>query len=166
MMEAMLGALASWMGSTALSQFVHNHVTVWPTLEIFHFVGLVMVVGAAGALDLRLLGFARQIPVRAVNELIPWAYVGLGINIVTGLLFVLATPTRFLYNPAFGFKLLFLVVAGVNVLAFTFVVGREALKVGPGEDAPLSAKVIGGTSLVSWFAVMYFGRMLPYLGDR
>lgn len=165
-MGSMLGALASWMGSTSVSQFVHDHVWLWPTLEIIHFIGLVLVVGAAGALDMRLLGFARQIPVRAINGLIPWAFVGLGINVITGLLFVFATPTRFLYNPAFGWKLLFLVVAGVNVLVFSLVVSRKALTVGPGEDAPLSAKVIGATSLVCWFAVMYFGRMLPYLGDR
>jgi hypothetical protein len=30
-------------------------------------------------------------------------------------------------------------------------------------DMPLSAKVIGAVSLISWFAVLYFGRMLPYL---
>jgi hypothetical protein len=25
-------------------------------------------------------------------------------------------------------------------------------------------KVVAGTSLVSWFLVLYFGRMLPYIG--
>jgi hypothetical protein len=33
----------------------------------------------------------------------------------------------------------------------------------PRADTPLGAKLIGGLSLVSWFAVLYFGRMIPYL---
>ena len=36
---------------------------------------------------------------------------------------------------------------------------------GPGQDTPLTLKLAGGVSLGSWFAVLYFGRMLPFLGD-
>jgi hypothetical protein len=51
------------------------------------------------------------------------------------------------------------------VLAFTLVYSSRTLGLGAGQDTPSGAKVIAVTSLVSWFAVMYFGRMLPYLGD-
>jgi hypothetical protein len=68
-------------------------------------------------------------------------------------------------NPAFQWKVFFLLVAGLNVLAFMLCYSRKTLALGPGGDAPAGAKVIAATSLVSWFAVMYFGRMLPYLGD-
>ena len=60
---------------------------------------------------------------------------------------------------------MFLVIAGLNVLIFMVLFSRRTLEVGPGEDAPFAAKAIAVVSLVSWFAVMYFGRMLPYLGD-
>jgi hypothetical protein len=39
----------------------------------------------------------------------------------------------------------------------------EAL--GPTDDAPVPAKIVAGVSLITWIAVMYCGRMLPYLGN-
>ncbi len=35
----------------------------------------------------------------------------------------------------------------------------------PGADTPGAVKLIGLVSLVSWLAVLYCGRMLPFLGD-
>jgi hypothetical protein len=158
-------SLAAWMAGSPVAAFVKSSEWVWPWLEIFHFIGLALVVGVAGVFDARLLGFARQIPIGALNALIPWAVVGIVINGITGLMFVFAEPTRYLGNPAFTWKIAFLVIAGLNVLVFNLVFARRTLPIGPGGDAPLGAKVIAGISLVSWFAVMYFGRMLPYLGE-
>ncbi len=42
---------------------------------------------------------------------------------------------------------------------------RAAEALGPGEDAPMSAKFIAGSSLALWIGVMYLGRMLPFLGN-
>jgi len=36
---------------------------------------------------------------------------------------------------------------------------------GAGDDTPLAAKVIGLVSLGSWLGVLYFGRMLPFIGN-
>jgi hypothetical protein len=160
-----INALSGWMAATSLSAWVNEHGWVWQTSEIVHFVGLALVVGVAGVFDLRLLGFARAIPVGALNRLMPWAVVGLALNTVTGILFVFGAPSRYMTNPAFQWKVFFLLVAGLNVLAFMLCYSRKTLALGPGGDAPAGAKVIAATSLVSWFAVMYFGRMLPYLGD-
>lgn len=159
-----LDALGNWMVTTRLSLFVHQHQWVWATCEILHFIGLALIVGVAGAFDLRLLGFARRIPVAALYSLMPWAIVGFGLNAITGVLFVFGIPSRYLANPAFWWKLFFLAVAGANVLLFHAVEVRRALALGPGEDASALAKTIAAVSLLSWFGVMYFGRMLPYLG--
>lgn len=53
-----------------------------------------------------------------------------------------------------------------NVLLF-YVTGvfRNVEGLGPGDDAPLAAKVIAAVSLFLWIGVMYLGRMLPFLGD-
>ena len=42
---------------------------------------------------------------------------------------------------------------------------HQVESLGPGEDAPLGAKIIAVVSLVLWVGVMYLGRMLPFLGD-
>jgi hypothetical protein len=62
--------------------------------------------------------------------------------------------------------MLFIALAGTNVLAFYFTgIFRTVEKLGPGEEAPGSAKVIAAVSLFLWIGVMYLGRMLPFLGD-
>ena len=53
----------------------------------------------------------------------------------------------------------------LNVVVF-YVMGiaktADAMK--QGEHAPASAKLVAALSLFLWFGVMYWGRMLPYLG--
>ena len=39
------------------------------------------------------------------------------------------------------------------------------MALGPGADTSTAAKAIGFISLVAWFGVLYFGRMLPFIGD-
>jgi hypothetical protein len=39
-----------------------------------------------------------------------------------------------------------------------------ALALDPDGDTPRVLKIVGAVSLFSWFAVLYCGRMLPYLG--
>ena len=41
----------------------------------------------------------------------------------------------------------------------------KVLTLEPGADTPRTVKLIGFVSLVSWLAVLYCGRMLPFLGD-
>ena len=58
----------------------------------------------------------------------------------------------------------FLGIAGVNALFFETRLAVPALAMHPDADTSTTMKVIGAVSLFSWFAVMYCGRMLPYLG--
>jgi len=59
-------------------------------------------------------------------------------------------------------KLLFIVLAGVNLLTF-YVTGMSHAvdDLRPGDDAPVMAKVIAGASLFLWLGVIYFGRLIP-----
>ena len=50
----------------------------WAFMMDMHFVGLVLLMGTIGLLDLRLLGFAKQIPIGSLHRLLPWAMVGFG----------------------------------------------------------------------------------------
>ena len=63
----------------------------------------------------------------------------------------------------FGPPRLFLLVAGINAMLFETSFSDRLMALEPDADMPLSAKVVGAVSLISWFAVLYFGRMLPYL---
>jgi len=138
----------------------------WTFMMIMHFLGLIMIVGTVGLLDLRIMGFLKQLPVAPVHRFLPWAMAGLGVNIVTGLLAFTGLPENYIYSGVFWLKMLSLLLLGLNAAAFYLTdifAGVESL--GAGEDAPISAKLIAASSLFLWFAVITFGRYIQPLGD-
>jgi len=154
-----------FLKGTALAQWVVSTPWVWPTAEALHFLGLALLVGVIGLLDVRLLGFMKSVPVAALKALVPWAVAGFVINLVTGMLFFTAAPDQYMHNLSWWFKVLFLAIAGVNMLLFETTQRSRMRAMQPGDDTPPAFKVIGGVSLVSWLMVVYWGRMLPFLGD-
>ncbi|OFW22588.1 MAG: hypothetical protein A3H97_23935 [Acidobacteria bacterium RIFCSPLOWO2_02_FULL_65_29] len=156
---------AAWLHHTPLSLALQSQVQwLWPLCEGLHFAGLALLVGVAGMFDLRLLGFMKRVPVAVVQEFMPWAVLGFGINLVTGLVFVVSEPAQYFSNPTWWVKVAFIVVSGINAVVYQFAFGARAARLAPGDDTPMSFKVIGAVSLVSWFAVLWAGRMLPFIG--
>jgi len=166
MLPSFVKSFSVWLKSTQLSWIVINYTWVWPACETLHFIGLAMLVGVVGLIDLRLLGVAKRAPFAPLHKLLPWAISGFAICLVTGSMFFAGDPFQYIHNYVFWLKMLFILLTGLNVLAF-YVTGvfKEVETLGPGDDAPISAKVIAGVSLVLWVGVMYLGRMLPFLGD-
>ena len=55
-----------------------------------------------------------------------------------------------------------LLLAGANVLYLTLF--DEVWALGPGDHVPQSAKLVAASQVFLWIGVIYFGRMLPYIG--
>jgi hypothetical protein len=160
-----INSFAEWLKTTSISYAVLNYPWVWPTAETLHFIGMSVLVGTIGLLDLRMLGVAKRIPVGPLHDLVPWGIAGFIVNLVTGFLFFAGDPSQYIGNIAFYWKMAFIAIAGINILAFYMLVYDKVARLGPGDDCPTSAKVIGALSLICWAGVMYFGRMLPFIGD-
>ena len=138
---------------------------MWPVCEIIHFVGLCLLVGVVGFFDLRLLGFFRRVPLSAAWSLVPWGKFGFALAAMTGVTFFIGAPDQYVHNSAWYFKLLFLAVAMINLVVFETTQKKRMLSIGAGENTPTSFKVAGAVSMGSWFLVLYFGRMLPFIGN-
>ena len=134
----------------------------WPTAESLHFIGLSLLIGTVGLFDLRLLGLGRRIPIAALHRLVPWGLLGFGINLISGVSFLMTEPDQYIYNPAFQFKVLFMVAAGLNALAFYLTSYRSVTASGAGPDAPRTAKIIAAASLSLWISVLVAGRLLTF----
>ena len=90
----------------------------------------------------------------------------IGINLVTGLLAFIGMPEFYTLDYAFWVKLLAILLLGVNAAAFYLTGVFGGVKdLGPGEDAPLSAKLVAASSLILWFAVIILGRYIQYYQD-
>jgi hypothetical protein len=159
-----MAEFAAWVESTALSKTLFGMSWLWPLCESLHFIGLCMLIGAAGLLDLRLVGMFRGLAIRHVKALMPWAIGGFVINAATGSLFLIMQPHLYLTSAVWWSKVAFLGLAGANALFFETRLAVPALALDPDADTSTGMKLVGALSLFSWFAVLYCGRMLPYLG--
>jgi hypothetical protein len=160
-----LEQFAAWLRETGPSQWVRAWPWTWAVCETLHFIGLSLVVGVIGLLDLRLMGVMKRIPLAALRPMLPYGIAGFVINVVTGVIFFVGTPEQYVTNVAFGMKLLFLLISGLNVLYFETRHGHHVLTLAPDAPTPTAFKVAGAVSLGSWFMVLYWGRMLPYIGQ-
>ncbi len=159
-----MASLYDWMEGTWINALVLNYAWTWPTLESLHFLGLCLLIGAVLIMDLRLIGFQRVIPLDAVHGLMPVAIIGFVINLITGIAFLFGNPYMYAGNYAFWIKMGLVLLAGLNFLLFVFKVEPSLARLAPNDATPLSAKAVGAASLVFWFGVLTYGRLLPYLG--
>jgi hypothetical protein len=157
--EILSGLAQLWPGPVARNVF-----WVWPTLEVLHFVGLTMLVGAMLVVDLRLIGYFKSIPVATALKLLPYAIVGFGLCAFSGWAFFTADPTTYWTNYGFRLKLVALTLAGINAVLFTVLEHRHALQIDSGGAATGMTRLTAGLSLGLWLIVLILGRMLPNTG--
>jgi hypothetical protein len=160
-----LTPIVEWLKASSASAWINERTWVWPLCEILHFIGLSLLIGVTGFFDLRLMGFFRRVSIAAVRDLMPLALVGFAINLMTGAVFLVGLPDQYAHNAIFWYKVAFIMVAGVNAAVYESRWSARVLSLEPGSDTPAAVKLIGLLSLVAWFAVLYCGRMLPFLGD-
>jgi hypothetical protein len=156
-----------WLSSTELSHAVAGRQPwIWPMCETLHFIGLAMLIGCIGVIDLRMLGFARHVSIHSLHKFVAWGVTGFIINAITGTLFYIGAPGQYVNNFAFLMKLVFIAIAGVNIMYFYLGgVMKRVDALGPEDAIPMDAKIVSLVSIVSWFMVMYWGRMLPFVGN-
>jgi hypothetical protein len=160
--DELLHGLEMALASTSLSLFVRQSVWMWSICESLHFIGMSLLIGTIGMFDLRLLGFARGVPIAALHRLIPVGIAGFLLNAVTGFCFLSGYPDQYLFNSAFHVKAALILFAGFNILFFYSRVFRRLEQVGPDQQAPWPARIVGAVSLCAWIGVMSAGRLLTF----
>lgn len=162
MLNEMLHAIEAYVRHTPQGEFLRTAMWGWPIFESLHFLGMSLLLGTVGVFDLRLLGFAKRIPIAALHRLIPIGIAGFVMNLVTGICFISATPDQYLFNKAFYWKVTFITIAGLNVMIFYARTFRRLLESPPDVTPPMAARLAGGVSLLAWIGVMSAGRLLTF----
>ena len=142
-MESLITAIED----STLNAWVLGSAWIWPLLEILHFIGLSLLLGSLIIADLR-----------------PLAFLGFGINLTTGFLFVIGDPARYFANIGFRVKMLLVCLAALNALWFYWKINPVMRTWDAHGDTPALAKTIAILSLGTWTGVLLLGRLIPYIG--
>lgn len=154
--------MLQWLEDTSLAVAIRRSAWLYPGLEIVHIAGIVLLVGPAFMFDLRLLGFAKNLPVSGLaHHLLSWSRRALLLVVPSGLLLFITNAVTLGNDPVFWTKILLILTAGLNALVFHRYTFRKDV---PGEKTilPMGAKVAAIVSILVWLAVIACGRLLAY----
>ena len=157
----MVDLLLAFSNSTGIYGFM-NSVWGWPVIESIHFFGLCLLIGTVGVFDLRMLGIAKGISMAALHKLVPFGVLGFALNVSSGIMFLTSAPDQYLYNPAFQTKMVFLLMAGINMLLFYRIAMSNVRATPAAINAQLDARIMGAVSLFCWSVVIICGRLITY----
>src|ERR1700676_4682448 len=150
-------AFFEWLQDTTVGSHIADSLWLFPFIESFHVFGIVVLVGATGMLDLRLLGLAlKGQPVSKLSkQLLPWAWSGFAVMVITGLFLFSSEATKLYKNDAFLLKMGLILLAGLNALVFQTTVYKRVDKWDVAPLTPIGARLAGVFSLVLWVGVIF-----------
>jgi hypothetical protein len=160
-------AFSGFLISLGIGDYVAAHDWVWPLGETLHFIGMCVLLGTVGVVDLRILGVAKGIPIKLLEKFIPLGVIAFLVNLVTGFIFIAGNPVggpmEYLTNLSLQLKMLVVLIAGINLLIFYVRGIQRSLEAVPADgDASGGAKVVAAVSLTAWILVIIFGRFIMY----
>lgn len=159
-MEAALLGIAGWLDAAGVRAWASESPWVYPVANVFHLLGLVMLVGGIGAVDLRVAGLWRALPLAPLSRaLTPVAVAGLAIQAASGVILFAADGTALARSSTFQLKLVLVGVALANAAAFRLI-WRDSLA--GWETVPLAARAMAAGSLLLWLWIATLGRLIAY----
>ncbi len=162
-----LQLLAQAIEAWPLSQHIVSSEWVFPTLEAVHVIAITTVIGTVALMDLRLLGLVGGSKVTEVShDTLRWTWCAFAIALVTGSLLFISKATTYTVNPYFGWKLVLIALAGVNMAVFHVLTWPGVGRWDAATAGPRAAKIAGGLSLGLWVTVVFLGRMIGFTLDK
>jgi hypothetical protein len=151
----------AWLQGTALGTAVAETIWAYPLLEAFHALGMAMLLGSLGLINLRVIGYKPELPLLGMQDLLPLAWLGFTINAASGLALFTSDAVYFFSSYTFRIKLVLIALAGINAVLLGHKVFR-APAVSGNVVASTSAKWLAGASLVFWVGAAVAGRLIAY----
>ncbi len=160
-MEPLLLALNGWLDTLGLVDWARGSASVYPWANVLHVLGIVMLVGGIGVVDLRVLGLWKRLPLVALSQaLTPIAVAGFILQAASGLVLFAADGVALAASETFQAKLGLLTLALGNAALFRLH-WRAASQRDLYAPPPL-ARASAALSLALWVAIATVGRLIAY----
>lgn len=155
-------AFLEWLQSTRVASFVAETLWAYPLFETLHTLGMALLIGALGLINLRILGYKAELPIVGTLDLLPLAWLGFSVNLISGLALFTSDAVYFWSSITFKIKLGLIVLGGINAFVLSQSVFRGA-RAGATAAPGAPAKLIALGSLVFWVGAIVAGRLIAYL---
>ena len=159
-----INEICRWIDQTALSQSIQAAGWVVPTVQTIHILAIAVVASSALMIDLRLIGvFWANRPMKDVTaRFLPLVWWPLLVLLATGMIMIIAEPSRSLKNPAFQLKMT-LLIAALEELKQPGHDQRRNAAFGDLNTGPrVAATTIAVASIVLWSSIIFSGRWIAY----
>ena len=151
-------ALSLWPGAVAMRQ----SSTLYIFVNAGHILAIGLILGPVLALDARLLGLFRQVPLSVIGPyLANTARLGVALALVTGAALFSVRPADYIDNSAFLIKLCIVALAIANAVLINR--GRGWRDATAGKDIAASLQMQAAASGALWIAALVAGRWIGFL---
>jgi len=147
-----------WMSTFPVGVAISNSKYAFAVIEVFHLFGIILLLGGASLMSLRLLGLAmREQKITEVSRSVGWfTFAGLVTMLVTGFLMMSSIPTKYYHSVPLWWKMGFFWTGVV----FHFTLYRRATR------SDRTGLVLGGITallaIVLWYGTGAFGRAIGF----
>ena len=150
--------------SNPLAQTIRENELLFPWIEAIHVLAVTLVIGSIALVDLRLIG------VRALNraisniskELLPITWMAFLAAAVTGAILFTSNALSYSQNFYFTSKIILLGLAGINMMCFQFIIGKNLDSWNHYQQLPIAARIAGAISLTLWISIIFCGRWIGF----
>jgi uncharacterized membrane protein len=160
----MIDSLLQALQDTSIATAIREGDSLFPWIECVHVLALTLVIGSIAMVDLRLLCLRSRDRgvLETTAEVLPITWTAFIFAVITGGLLFSSNAIAYGHNAFFQAKIALIVIAGLNMLGYHLVLGRNASSWHAAASTPLAARITGGASLALWIAVAACGRWIGF----
>ena len=148
-----------WLEATGLAEWVRSSISGYPSMIALHAVGMAVMVGLSLLLDLRILGWFAGIPLQALQRFFGLAWIGFGINFISGSALFSAQATSYIVDWVFMTKMALVLLGAITAA----ILQPAVVKAGPGGVVSGGTKAVAALAIVFWVVAIVMGRLTAYL---
>jgi hypothetical protein len=163
MFNEMMRNLSAFLAENPLTALLSLSYYSFPVVEVIHVVTYGTFFGGMMMLDFRLLGVGRFISSQqTMRHILNIALYAFALAVLSGIVFFFVTPWEYPVNPIFQYKMMLILLAGINALwmhrYLLADIDQWDMNVKPPGRVRLSALV----SICLWVGVVACGRLIAY----
>lgn len=144
-----------WIEDSGVGVFVRESLWGYPIILSSHAVGMAVVMGVIIAMNMRVLGFAKDSSILSYSGLFNVGWIGFLINLVSGLLLFTNYAQKYFFQGSFQLKIGLIVMGGIAMKVM-----MNGIRSGRSE---IQTKIISVACLLFWFGAIITGRLMAYL---